>query len=40
MPKLKKSSECVKVMVRGRPLNKKEVENKSTEVLKFDRKAN
>jgi len=40
MPKLKKKSECVKVVVRGRPLNKKEIGNKSSEVIFFDRKKN
>jgi len=40
MPKLKKTSECVKVLVRGRPLNKKEIGNGSTEVITFDRKVN
>ncbi len=33
----KKASECVQVMVRVRPLNKKELKNGSTNVLKVER---
>jgi len=39
MPKVKKSkaSECVKVIVRVRPLNKSELEKKSVNILHVER---
>ena len=36
--KVKGSSECVKVIIRVRPLNKKEKNNKSTFILNITRK--